>query len=105
MAEIARFNFLTYWKKCPFCRSRKNVKLVPEYSDYGYIMRHWAYHDECLEEVLCHPETHGHKMVDYMLGITERIKQHQYRINCKRKSVEAQYEKAKNVCLEEVLGK
>jgi hypothetical protein len=92
--------FAKYWHKCPACKSREDVQLVPEYGVYGGINRHWAYHDECLQEVLCKPEEHGHKLVDYMLGIAERLEKHQRKVDERNHKIQAACNQVK-----EILGK
>jgi hypothetical protein len=89
--------FAKYWHKCPVCRSREDVELVPEYGVYGGIKRHWAYHPECLQTVLCNPEAFGHKLVDYMLGIAERLEKHQDKVDKRNEKIKMRCNQVKEM--------
>jgi hypothetical protein len=82
------------------------VNRIPEYGIYCGVESHWVYHDDCLEEVLCNPESYGHKVVDYMLGVVERVKQHKQTMIDEKESArlyrEQQILRAKEVCIEEI---
>jgi len=94
---------LKYLKRCPCCKKRKGVKRVCEYGIYG--SRYWyPYHDECLEDVLCNPEKYGHKVVDYFIGITEKIKSQRARDAQEQEYILERQERARTICVDELIS-
>lgn len=94
---------LKYLKWCPACKKRKDVKRVCEYGIYG--SKSWyPYHDDCLENVLCYPERYGHKVVDYFIGITEKIKSQQRRDTEEQEYILKRQVRARSICVDEILG-
>lgn len=64
----------------------KAVTFVRQYGCYGNLdtWAEWHYHPTCVHNVLCKPETYGHKKVDIALGILERVEQQREREKAKR---------------------
>lgn len=65
-------------KRCVFCKGRSgNLEFVPDTTIYGYLSDFsgsW-YHMECLKDVLCEPEEHGHRKIEVALEISDIIKE------------------------------
>lgn len=93
---------LGYLKRCPCCKKWKGAKRAKEYGIYGSVYL-YPYHDDCLEDVLCYPEKYGHKIVDYFIGITEKLKSQQTREAQEQEYILERQEKARAICVDELM--
>ena len=94
---------LGYLKRCPCCKKWQGVKRAKEYGMYGSVYL-YPYHDDCLEDVLCHPEKYVHKIVDNYIGITEKIKSQKAVEDAQDEYIHKQQEKARAICVDELMG-
>ena len=59
---------------CVFCGEKHNIKYVPAYNMYKMTSSgHW-FHEACVQNILCYPESHSNKIIDLAIDIIERDK-------------------------------
>jgi len=61
--------------KCCLCGKKDGlIRSVCAHGIYGEVGKRVYYHQECLEMIEAEPEKFGHKLIDKVLHINERIK-------------------------------
>jgi len=71
--QIIPEHILAFFRpRCDFCKSKAG-QLDRIHDTFGYHTDTYTWHKECLEDVICDPEKHGHNVVDLALKIDELV--------------------------------
>ena len=88
------------FRRCCFCRKKDDLKFVNAYGGYGEVGWFYAYHESCLNEVLCSPETHTHGEADLAIEIVDNIKYWKKRDEDDKERARQSCEYLKKACTE-----